>query len=664
MNKDYKNSNEESDNYECSGYPYNIDLQSTSFSSPLINDVLEHPFKKEGKTLDFTGARTELNGTEISNFPAKFPQSNLTVLPQYFTHGNRIMIPTKLVYTLGKYIPQSLLKKIHSDIDVAKEMCLLFTTQLTSTYFDLLNFEHSNGWKALKSEYLRNLLSTSPKAYKYVIEALKHPLRNGPILECDNKAAKGIKSYNYRLGDSFIGKGIVSYELKTDVAIHLLNRHHQRLHNEALKNPICENLMQFYSSLTLPSIELLIQEGKRLVKEGHKSKKGKKYAQINKHKKDCIKYSYIEDGVNRFINLTQNGLMIPRAGSKASGGRVIDSIVLLNSWVRNLIKVDGEAITECDYSCLHPNIAMLLYGGTEEYITHEKIANATGIPIELVKKEHLSFFNKRIGKMLLSPLYEYYSKTQPKMVENITNDKRRYGHRITSQRMFEKEVLIMSDVVVRLNQEGIYVGYGYDALFSSRKHNQRVIEVMNKVILDQGVKTTAKGYDNNSCNPELDWAPVTNYENYYQINEQGQVKSLHKHNYGYIMQQRKDRGGYYTVRLNKPEMKSSTQYVHRLLGLVFIPNPENKPMINHKDGNKLNNHISNLEWVTHSENMAHAYKEGLVKIKTKPVIDMCKGETYVSIKEAAKAINIDYGTCRNYLNGNIKTNKTCLRLAS
>lgn len=53
--------------------------------------------------------------------------------------------------------------------------------------------------------------------------------------------------------------------------------------------------------------------------------------------------------------------------------------------------------------------------------------------------------------------------------------------------------------------------------------------------------------------------------------------------------------------------------VHRLVALTYIPNPNNKPCINHKDGNKLNNHISNLEWVTVQENNAHAVKTGLMK---------------------------------------------------
>lgn len=160
------------------------------------------------------------------------------------------------------------------------------------------------------------------------------------------------------------------------------------------------------------------------------------------------------------------------------------------------------------------------------------------------------------------------------------------------------------------------------------------------------------------------WKPVKGYEGYYEINKQGEVKSLHKKNYGYILNQRVDRGGYLSVRLSKPGLRSTTLFVHRLLGYAFISNPENKPFINHKSGNRLNNSIENLEWVTHSENIKHAYENGLIIKMSKHVIDNCTGKIYISIKEAAKAINISYGTCRNYLNGNIKTNKTCLSLAS
>lgn len=159
------------------------------------------------------------------------------------------------------------------------------------------------------------------------------------------------------------------------------------------------------------------------------------------------------------------------------------------------------------------------------------------------------------------------------------------------------------------------------------------------------------------------WVPVKGYEGLYEINEKSEVRSLSNRNYLKIMPQRIDRGGYLTTRLSK-KGKDSTVYIHRLLGFAFISNPLNKAFINHKDGNKLNNDLNNLEWVTHSENMLHAYNTGLLKIKAKSVYDSCTGKIYTSIKEAAKALNINYGTCRNYLNGNIKTNNTCLRFAA
>ena len=144
----------------------------------------------------------------------------------------------------------------------------------------------------------------------------------------------------------------------------------------------------------------------------------------------------------------------------------------------------------------------------------------------------------------------------------------------------------------------------------------------------------------------------------YRIGKDGIVTSIAYEDYYMELKSRIDRGGYWSVRLSENGI-TYTKFIHRILAETFIPKVEGKPFVNHKNGNKLDNRIENLEWVSHGENIKHAYKMGLLKPSCKHVIDNCSGREYSSINVAAKHLNINYGTCRNYLNGNIK-NKTCL----
>ncbi len=93
----------------------------------------------------------------------------------------------------------------------------------------------------------------------------------------------------------------------------------------------------------------------------------------------------------------------------------------------------------------------------------------------------------------------------------------------------------------------------------------------------------------------------------YLISEDGKIWSNKTNKY---ISQRVGSKGYYIVNLSI-DGKCKTFQVHRLVALTFIENPNNLPIINHKDGNKLNNSIENLEWCTYSDNTLHALKNNL-----------------------------------------------------
>lgn len=167
-----------------------------------------------------------------------------------------------------------------------------------------------------------------------------------------------------------------------------------------------------------------------------------------------------------------------------------------------------------------------------------------------------------------------------------------------------------------------------------------------------------------------EWKYVTGYEDVYMISNYGQVKSLER---SFIKRDNKKayfpekiltpflRGkykNYYGVKLCRNGIEKTVS-VHRLVAKTFVSGYFPGAMVNHKDGNPINNFYKNLEWVTNSQNQIHAYKTGLNKVsdlskkrlierssgsnnkKSRPVIDLQTGVFYDTIRDAAKAACVE-----------------------
>lgn len=102
------------------------------------------------------------------------------------------------------------------------------------------------------------------------------------------------------------------------------------------------------------------------------------------------------------------------------------------------------------------------------------------------------------------------------------------------------------------------------------------------------------------------WKPIKGFESYYEVSDLGNIRR----NGNMLKQMYNKQTGYFSVTLSV-DGKTTRKYTHRLVAMAFIPNPENKPQVNHKDCNKTNNVVINLEWATNKENNTHAWANGI-----------------------------------------------------
>lgn len=174
---------------------------------------------------------------------------------------------------------------------------------------------------------------------------------------------------------------------------------------------------------------------------------------------------------------------------------------------------------------------------------------------------------------------------------------------------------------------------------------------------------------------KVKWVSIKTWEGIYEVSNTGLVKTVGNVVYGghrkkqiifvpeKIRTHSHTNNGYYVIRLCKrPRMKS--YLVHRLVAEHFIRNIHNKPEVNHKDGDKKNNFVNNLEWVTKKENVIHAFETGIKTnklIKRKPlskkkVIEIFKSK--LSLKVLSEKYNVPKLTIQSIKTGKRRFNIT------
>lgn len=145
------------------------------------------------------------------------------------------------------------------------------------------------------------------------------------------------------------------------------------------------------------------------------------------------------------------------------------------------------------------------------------------------------------------------------------------------------------------------------------------------------------------------WKDIPELNGKYQCSNFGRIRRVHK-------DQRCKPFRYFKLQENKEGYLSANptrtyrKPVHRIVALLFIPNPENKPCVNHKDFNPKNNRVDNLEWCTYKENNDYSRDRGRFKPYGVKLINTDTNEVYLNMTYASKALNCNY----KYLAKNIK----------
>ena len=148
------------------------------------------------------------------------------------------------------------------------------------------------------------------------------------------------------------------------------------------------------------------------------------------------------------------------------------------------------------------------------------------------------------------------------------------------------------------------------------------------------------------------WKDCKGYEGKYQVSNLGRVWSIGSQKY---LKGSYDKDGYIRVNLTAKNGKVKREYIHRLVAKAFIPNPNNYPQVNHKDENKQNNCVDNLEWCTAKYNSNHGTRNKRVsKANSIPVYCFELDKTFYGTREAERELGINHSSISKACKGKLK----------
>lgn len=151
------------------------------------------------------------------------------------------------------------------------------------------------------------------------------------------------------------------------------------------------------------------------------------------------------------------------------------------------------------------------------------------------------------------------------------------------------------------------------------------------------------------------WKDIEGYKGIYQVSTYGRVKNYRTNK---VLKLTQTAYGYLQVTLCK-DGKQKVYKVHRLVAQAFIPNPQNKPQVNHIDEDKENNYVENLEWCTSKENNNHGTRnlragKTISKVTSTPIICIETGVEFYGINECARKMGLHQSHINNVLKGKRK----------